>query len=729
VTVYDKISVTDKYGNLYEGNRFGDVTRYRDGDREQPQWKVPGPYSGYRVTSIALTDADHTQLRVNWRNGSNRTKTEDWDLTPTTPPLSKYVIRDVGGDSITSETSWKRGPATIQLSGSTFTTLPENSSVNLLNDDFGSKYAFYQFRIASIPQYKDWTTIDANTKIDASGTLKVEVRAGTEAISGNQDTVFFSDTLSRTIKLDSAPPEKPVVSAKFTPTYKVQELKVTNVTDKGVGVKSAGVYRDGVLFKALPTDNDPNKSTTFTANKETDKLTIVVTDKFDLERNEPFDGWRSDDSGPVITHSVEKVADPTDRQITVTVSEPESYLPALPADKKPTLMIDKSILVNPSTDLPNKAVYTFKLSDYFQDKQLRAAANHTFSVWAVNVDGRQGNDDPFDLTIDNVKPEMPLATSTFTSTYHQYEYTVSNIKDDDNGVGIATADLYRDGVLVKSLLNDRTFTASKDEIDTGLISVKVTDLAGNWTVKKDWQPPSDRTIPHITYTKKESVDPTNPMITVKVHDDESPIHNSSVVLDGIGIDSTNASIETMDDGKTIVYTFHLDHIIANADARAAWHQIIVHATNFDDQETAKQYFLKVYPDISAQLRPAGEGDFSVAPTDKPVLMKLDFNEELVREATFTDLDSGQAIHFDAVKIVKLMYAVSPKQEISDAIPFYKLGADQFLVSKEGDNWVYVQLVDNDKKYDESTGSIGASAPNTFTVGPVHVKIDYNQNQY
>lgn len=712
VTVYNKVTVADKYGNIYEGNRFGDVTRFRAGDGE-PQWKVPGPYSGYRVTGIALTDADHTQLRVDWKNSSNSGKSGNWDLTPTTPSSSKYVIKDAKGSSITSAWDWSKGPATIQLSGSTFTKLPDYGSVNLLNDDFGSRYAYYQFRIASVPKYKDWTTIDANTKIDASGSFQVDVRAGTQAISGQLETkdVFYSGILSKTIKLDSTPPDV-TVTKQFTPTYK--SFKFTaNVSDGQSGVDEAWLLKSGSKVQNLETNP------VFYAAKDdvvSGKYTIEVTDKVGNKTTMKVDP-PEDPTGPVFMMTGPTLEnDVTDRFFTILVTENESYVGVAPANRPPVMPVVKvdGIAVGGYTKLDDKTYrFEFRLSDMFQNKTTRAA-HHRITASAENVDGTPGSMEPFDITIDDKQPEMPVVMPYFTIDPDVFRYTVSHIVDYQTGVD--TAIVYRGGVPMNgSLLQDNTFTAGKKDIENGLYTIVVTDKAGLSTSKTVTELPSDPTKPKITVQSDmvDGQDRTDRWITVTIEEEESFIRSSSVNIDNrYSLSATESTLSP--DGKTAIYKFKLSEYIKDAEDRAAWHQFITSATNYAGVENVDREYVKVHPGINATLTSSNDSDSA---SDKPVRVALnDFQEWLVKGATFTDLNGNEARSFDPIKVTSLEYAVadSPEQPPNDS--FYRLGDTEFVIVNPGEHYVFVRLEDND------------NPANVKLLGPLQIRIDYDQNR-
>lgn len=189
----------DVWGNLYTGDAYGRVIRYKHGMLSDPQIAVNE--ANQRVTDVAFQDSpdgdDDSIVVVTYQDGSTST----WDLRPTAPDMA---FRDALGAAITDETAWHQGKAKVRFGGSV-NQLP--ASTEYMNDDFkndGSYVARYQYRINGGP----WKTAAAgeDVAIAETGVVTVEARALTNAISGFADKPVAGLAAVRTIRVDDTPP-------------------------------------------------------------------------------------------------------------------------------------------------------------------------------------------------------------------------------------------------------------------------------------------------------------------------------------------------------------------------------------------------------------------------------------------------------------------------------------------------------------------------------------------
>lgn len=237
----------DTWGNLYVGDENGAVIRYRHGDLSQKQFTIPG--NGKLVTNISFEGSapgvdDDAIVRVTYADGSTLTL----NLLPKAPTIT---LTDKNNKAIENDDGWFAGPAKVSVSGSGH-QLPENTVFEGANDDFQGGYlAGYEYRIVRY-QDGDWQPVtgwkSANEPFlleEIGEDIRVEARAFTTSVSGDENYKSYSSPASQTTSLDNSGPVITFVADyEGNPTNTDPLLKIT-VTDKESPLKRVLVEVDG----------------------------------------------------------------------------------------------------------------------------------------------------------------------------------------------------------------------------------------------------------------------------------------------------------------------------------------------------------------------------------------------------------------------------------------------------------------------------------------------------
>jgi Mg-chelatase subunit ChlD len=381
INVLDKVTVTDMYGNIYQGDRHGNVTRYRLGDYGDPQWTIPGQWTNpeYRVTRISFSDAADTQVHVDYTGKSNQQGTADWNLLPTVPSTFTAAngssVIDANGSTI-KDTKWHKGPAKVTAIGSK-AQLPPTTVYK--NTDFTTGYLAYQVQVANAQdlQMRDWTLITPSTTITESGSgLLVEARAATAAITGNANHLLGGPSVSTTVALDALPPKMPIVKAIFTKHKQTYLYTINNIEDVHSGIETAK------LLEEDNQDKDVKDDTTFTATEAdivAGKYTIDVRDKVGFETVKLVTELPEDTTPPEIDLADNTSEDSmkTDRDFIIKVEDRESYV------YETIITIDGKTYIPQPKQVEHKVTYKFKLSDVIEER----IGWHQMIITSTNVKG------------------------------------------------------------------------------------------------------------------------------------------------------------------------------------------------------------------------------------------------------------------------------------------------------------------------------------------------------
>ncbi|NHN29574.1 vWA domain-containing protein [Paenibacillus agricola] len=453
IHVLDKARATDMYGNTYQGDRHGNVTRFRLGNEEDPQWTVPGMWSNpeYRVSEITLSDDAHTRVHVDYTAKSGQKGASDWNLLPTAPTAFSVtngsIVFDAHGNPIT-DTDWHQGPAKVTATGSKAQLPP---STIYKNTDFTTDYLTYQLQVTSKENtlLQDWTPITPATVITESGLdLKIEARAATAAITSNANDLLGGPSSSTTVALDVLPPELPTVTAEFTRELQTYQYTVDHIYDEHSRVETAKLLKEGSSINGKVMDRP-----TFTAT-ETDivagKYAIEVKDHVRFETVKLVTELPEDTTRPVIDEGdntwKEFEAD-NERSFTITVSDPESYVfeTIIKIGNKQFKPQPKQ--TDEQTD-DHTVIYEFKLSDIITKEEERAGW-HQMIITSTNVKGLVQQAEQFVLV-------NPGPTGGWLTSDGDYSTMFSNVP-----VAVTAADIS------PIVVPEARFTRLNGEIFTG----------------------------------------------------------------------------------------------------------------------------------------------------------------------------------------------------------------------------------------------------------------------
>lgn len=238
----------DVWGNLYAGRNNGEVTRYRLGDPDKPQWTAREKTS--RVTDISFLDSapgvdDDAIVVVTYEDGSSST----WDLRPTAPVA---VLLDADGAEV-EPSGWHKGKASLILSGSG-NRLPAGTVYH--NGDFlgteagGAYVAKYRYRIGGA-----WHDAEEGMPIvlDALGPgIRIEAEALTAAISGDPGEPVAGETAEVIVNLDGSLPEGqleliPATGDPLNPTVRL----IASDAESGIKRISVAAESQGGIVRTL----------------------------------------------------------------------------------------------------------------------------------------------------------------------------------------------------------------------------------------------------------------------------------------------------------------------------------------------------------------------------------------------------------------------------------------------------------------------------------------------
>ncbi|MFC5531230.1 vWA domain-containing protein [Cohnella yongneupensis] len=348
ITVLNTPTVTDRWGNVYELNRFDDVTRYKLGDFNSPQWKFSKPSTlgsyepvNFNATTLFKNDTtNHSQVHIEYSNGTSNKGEANIDLTPKAP--SNLTIKDANNATI-SDSNWKKGPATYTASYSSSSSSVQSNldtvavkkgstnstaSVTKVNEDFYANYiAGFQYQINT--GGTSWNT----GPISQSGSYTVYVRGATAAITGDPNNWIGGATKSQAIKLDIDPPNEIPLATAFSQTYGqyVYTLGLFSDAPNGSGLTQSNnkdyvqQYKNGSAT-SQPKRYENESFNIATADAKNKIYKFRLTDGVGWYKEKLIDFWPMDDTPPLATLEAPPTTKMASKVINVTVSDPDSYI-------------------------------------------------------------------------------------------------------------------------------------------------------------------------------------------------------------------------------------------------------------------------------------------------------------------------------------------------------------------------------------------------------------------
>jgi hypothetical protein len=322
------------------------------------------------------------------------------------------------------------------------------------------------------------------------------------------------------------------------------------------------------------------------------------------------------------------------------------------------------------------------------------------------------------VSLDFLPPESPVVTAHFTKEYQTYLYTITHIYDADSGV--AASRLLEDGSLVNDSVEENintTFTATEADITAGKYAIGVTDNVGFETVKIVSELPEDMTPPVTDPGDNSStafIANNERNFTINASDPDSYVYSTTVTIDG----RQPFTPQPQQVDHTVTYQFKLSDIIKNPQDRIGWHQMIITSTNVKGLTQQNDTYFLVNPGPTEGTL-TSDGDYASKYSDSPVVITAAFNPEIVPEARFTKLDGTKFIG-PAVTVKSMSYGIMQNNSQPPVNQFKVLGSYKFRVDKEGNNRVYLRLVDSLGMDNLGNGSV---------IPQVNVNIDYKQKRY